>query len=66
MIKTFEEVNHVRIPYKIVERRSGDVASSYCAVDLAKKRLHWEAKYGLVEMCKNFFVCSKYIYIFEN
>lgn len=53
VVKTFEKVNNVKIPYKIVPRRTGDVASSYCAVDLAKKELNWEAKFGLEEMCKH-------------
>lgn len=53
MISTFEKVNSVKIPYKIVGKRAGDVAASYCAVQLAKKELGWQAKYGLAEMCKH-------------
>lgn len=53
MISTFEKVNSVKIPYKIVGKRAGDVAASYCAVQLAKKELGWQAKYGLSEMCKH-------------
>ncbi|KAK7576233.1 hypothetical protein V9T40_012519 [Parthenolecanium corni] len=53
MISTFEKVNSVKIPYKIVGKRAGDVAASYCAVQLAKKELGWQAKYGLAEMCKD-------------
>lgn len=53
VINAFEKVNKIRIPYKIVARRAGDVASSYCAVDLAKKELNWEAKFGLEEMCRD-------------
>lgn len=52
VISTFEKVNNIKIPYKIVPRRAGDVASSYCAVDLAKKELKWEAKFGIEDMCK--------------
>ncbi|XKL60860.1 hypothetical protein PGB90_007917 [Kerria lacca] len=53
LINTFENVNNVKIPYKIVERRTGDTAASYCAVQLAKKELNWEAKYGITDMCRD-------------
>lgn len=53
VVRTFEKVNKINIPYKVAPRRPGDVASSYCAVDLAKKQLGWEAKHGLDEMCRD-------------
>lgn len=51
LIKTFEKVNHVSIPYKIVERRQGDIASCYADVSKARNVLHWEATKTLEEMC---------------
>lgn len=53
VVKTFETVNNISIPYKFVERRPGDVASSYCAVNLAEKELNWKAKFTLADMCRD-------------
>jgi len=50
-IKTFEQVNKVIIPYKIVERREGDIGSCYAQVDKAKRELGWVAKKTLSDMC---------------
>ncbi len=42
MVKTFEKVNNVKIKYKIVERRSGDIASCCTSPELAKKELNFK------------------------
>ena len=39
------------IPYKIVGRRAGDIASCYADPSLAQRELGWEAAKGLEEMC---------------
>lgn len=39
------------IPYKIVDRRPGDVASCYADPSLAQRKLGWQADKGLTEMC---------------
>ena len=49
---------HVQIPYELVERRPGDVASCYGDPSLATKELHWTAKKGLDEMCECF-ICHR-------
>ena len=51
MIKAFEKACGKTLPYKICERRPGDIASCYAAPDKAKAELHWEAKNGIEEMC---------------
>lgn len=51
MIKTFERVCNVAVPYKISDRRPGDVASCYASPDKAKAELGWEAGLGLGDMC---------------
>ena len=61
VIKTFEKVNKVKIPYVITNRRPGDVAECYADVSKAKKELDWEAQYNLEEMCKD-----AYNYIIKN
>lgn len=53
MIKTFEKVNNVKVNYKIVERRSGDIATCYSDPSKIKNELGWEAKKTLEDMCKD-------------
>jgi UDP-glucose 4-epimerase len=53
LVETFERVNSVKVPWRIVERRAGDVATSYADASLAKKVLGWEAKRGFEEMCRD-------------
>ncbi len=51
MVKAFEKACGKEIPYKIVERRPGDIAACYSKTDRAKKELGWQAEKGLDEMC---------------
>lgn len=53
MVKAFERESGQPVAYKIVPRRSGDVASCYADPSLAKRSLGWEAKKGLSEMCQD-------------
>lgn len=53
MIKAFEKVSGKTIPYKVRERRPGDIAVSYADAAKAKKELGWEAKRDLLEMCED-------------
>jgi UDP-glucose 4-epimerase len=53
MIATFEKVSGKKIPYDLVERRSGDLAEYYANSDLAKTVLGWEAKHGIERMCED-------------
>lgn len=51
MVQAFEKVSGKAIPYKITERRPGDVAVCFADPSKAKQELGWEAKRGLEEMC---------------
>ena len=51
MIHAFEKACGKTLPYKICERRSGDIAACYACPDKAEKELKWKAKYGIEEMC---------------
>ena len=51
MVKAFETVNHINIPYQIQPRRAGDIATCYAAVDKIKNHLNWSAKLNLEDMC---------------
>lgn len=59
VINTFERVNNLKINYKIVERRQGDIAISYADSTKAFKELGWEVKLDLDEMCKDAYEFSK-------
>ena len=51
MIHAFEKACGKKLPYKICERRAGDIASCYACSDKARDELKWTAKFGLEEMC---------------
>ena len=51
MIHAFEKACGKTLPYQICERRPGDIAACYACPDKAKAELHWEAKFGIEEMC---------------
>ncbi len=53
MVKAFEKASGKKIPYKIVERRPGDIATCYADPTYAKEVLGWEAKRGIEEMCED-------------
>ena len=53
MVKAFEKVNNISIPYQTQPRRAGDIASCYAAVDKIKKYLNWSAKLNLDDMCRD-------------
>ncbi|MGJ0321450.1 GDP-mannose 4,6-dehydratase [Aliarcobacter cryaerophilus] len=53
MIKAFEKASGQKIPYKLVPRRAGDIATCYSNPQKAKEILDWEAKFNLEDMCKS-------------
>ena len=53
LVKTFERVNGVAVPYKVTPRRPGDIATCYSDPSKAKKELGWEATRGIDEMCED-------------
>ena len=53
LVKTFEEVNNLNVPYLIAPRRDGDIAECYADATHAKEKLNWEAKLGARQMCKD-------------
>ncbi len=53
VIKAFEKASGEKVPYKIVDRRPGDVAACYADPSKAKETLGWEAKYDIDKMCED-------------
>ena len=53
MVNTFMEVNHVNVPYQIVDRRPGDIATCYADPSKSREILHWQARETLADMCRD-------------
>ena len=53
VVKAFVRVNKVDIPYTIMPRRAGDIATCYCNPKKAEAELGWKAQFGLDEMCRD-------------
>ena len=51
MVSAIEKASGKKVPFKIVGRRSGDIASCYADPSKAKEELGWSAKRGIDEMC---------------
>lgn len=51
LIKAFEKASGIKVPYKIVQRREGDIAECYADPSKAYSILGWKAKRGIEEMC---------------
>lgn len=53
MVKAFEKANNIQIPYQLVDRRPGDIATCYSDPSFAAKELGWKAERGLAEMMQD-------------
>jgi UDP-glucose 4-epimerase len=52
-VKAFEKASGRPVPYQIVPRRPGDIASCYASPVLAEQLLGWKAEKGIDEMCRD-------------
>ncbi|MBQ3894115.1 MAG: UDP-glucose 4-epimerase GalE, partial [Clostridia bacterium] len=53
LLKSFERVNNLKVPYSIAGRREGDSPAVYADTSLAKELLGWTAGLGLDDMCRD-------------
>ena len=53
MVKNFEKASGKKVPYTIVPRRTGDIATCYADPSYAKEILDWEAKKDVYMMCED-------------
>jgi UDP-glucose 4-epimerase len=53
VIAAFEQSSGKTIPYQLVERRPGDVASCYADPTFAARELNWTARLGINEMTRD-------------
>tara|TARA_A100001388_G_scaffold274599_1_gene258510 strand:- start:5779 stop:6834 length:1056 start_codon:yes stop_codon:yes gene_type:complete len=51
LVKNFQKINNVKVPYDFVNRREGDVDRIVADNKLAKKTLKWEPKRQISDMC---------------
>ena len=53
IVRAFEKASGHAVPFKIVDRRPGDIASSYADPSLAETLLHWHAEKNIDDMCRD-------------
>ena len=53
MVNTFAQVNNVPVPYAIVDRRPGDIATCYADPAKSAEVLGWKAEKTLADMCRD-------------
>ncbi len=53
MVKSFESVNNVAVPYVITDRRPGDIATCYADPAKSAEKLGWKAEKNLDDMCRD-------------
>jgi UDP-glucose 4-epimerase len=51
VVKAFEKVTGIKIPYQFVDRRPGDLPIYYANSQLARNVLGWSSKHDLEQMC---------------
>lgn len=53
LVRAFEQVNGIKVPYQIVERRPGDLASVYADVHKTESELQWKTNRTTENMCRD-------------
>lgn len=53
MVAAFEKASGKAVPYRIVDRRPGDIAACYADASLAERELGWRAKRDIDVMCED-------------
>ena len=53
VVRAFESASGRKVPYRVVDRRPGDVAEVYADASLAARELGWKATCGIDEMCRD-------------
>lgn len=53
IVNAYEKATGIKIPYRIVDRRPGDIDECCADPTKAYNVLKWKAKYGIEEMCRD-------------
>ncbi len=61
IIRTFEKVNEVKVPFKIGNRRAGDAEKIYADASKANQILEWNTEYSLADALKHAWAWEKNI-----
>lgn len=61
VVKAFETANNVEVPYKICDRREGDITVAYANANKAEKELNWKAETSLEEALRTTWEWQKYL-----
>ena len=61
LVTTFEKVNGIKLPYKIVGRRSGDVPAVWADTALANDVLGWKAERSLDDTLRSAWAWEKHV-----
>ncbi len=61
LIKTFENVNNIKIPFEISDRRVGDIAECYAGVKKANDKLKWKAELTVNDMVRDAWNFEKHL-----
>ena len=59
IIKAFEQVNKIKIPFKYMPRREGDVETCFADNKKILKRLNWKSKRDIYQICFDAFKFSQ-------
>ena len=61
VVESFERANDVKVPYKICDRRDGDITVAYANADKAERELGWKAETSLDEALRTTWEWQKYL-----
>ncbi|SFH86800.1 UDP-glucose 4-epimerase GalE [Pisciglobus halotolerans] len=53
VVNAFEKASDQNVPYNIIERRAGDIATCYADPTKAKNELGWQAALSIEDMCRD-------------
>ncbi|MCR5187277.1 MAG: UDP-glucose 4-epimerase GalE [Clostridia bacterium] len=53
LVNTFEKVNNIKVPYRIAERRAGDLAEYYADSSKAYMELGWKTEKTVEDICRD-------------
>lgn len=53
LVKTFEKVNNIKVNYKIVDRRPGDLPEYFADSEKALKELGWKTEKTIEDICRD-------------
>ena len=53
VVRAFERVNNIKIPYQVVDRKSDEVPEIYADITYAENKLGWHPEKNLEDMCRD-------------